>query len=35
MDANQSAISDGELKEEIKKLEASARQYQQEVSQYI
>jgi len=25
MDANQSAISDGELKEEIKKLEASAR----------
>ena len=32
MDANNSAISDGELKEEILKLESSARQYQQEVS---
>jgi len=28
MDANNSAISDGDLKAEIEKLESSARQYQ-------
>ena len=32
MDANNSAISDGDLRAEIEKLESSARQYQQEVS---